>query len=89
MKSVTVKIRIASAKETASPVSSTQDGIGRIIIATGTTSLLIISLDTFGKIEMGNETHVWFVYAHAESDRGDDDNRLVVLKSMLVLGSHL
>src|SRR6056297_3728615 len=33
MNRVTVKIRIASAKEAASPISSTQDGTGRIIMA--------------------------------------------------------
>ena len=44
--------------------------------------------DALGHIEMGDEAHVRFVYAHTEGNGGDDDNVVFAGKTALVCFAH-
>ena len=54
MNSVTVKIRMASAKDAASPISSTQAGIGRIIITMIAISAIAIRMVGWNSMRLSN-----------------------------------
>ncbi len=45
-----------------------QPGIGRQAIAPGASGFLIIAFHAFGQVEMRDEAHIGFIYAHAECD---------------------
>ena len=52
-----------------------QQRVRGVAVAAGTADLLVVRLGTVGHVEVHHETHVRTVDAHAESDRGDDDQR--------------
>ena len=64
-------------------------GIRRQSVAAGTPGFLVIRLDALGQIQVGDETHIRFVDAHAEGDGGDDDDAFLVEKTRLVPAAHL
>ena len=51
-----------------------EPGGRRQAVAAGATGLLVVALDRFGQVDVGDEAHVGLVDAHAEGDRGDDDH---------------
>ena len=51
--------------------------VGRLAVAARTPGFLIVGLDRLRQVEVGDEPHVGLVDAHAESDRGDDDDAVV------------
>ena len=64
----------------------------RAAIAPGAADLLVIGLDAFGQVGMGNPADVGLVHAHAEGDGGDHDQPVFALKAGFddapVLGLH-
>ena len=59
--------------------------VRRQTVATGSARFLIIGLDAARQVDMNHEAHIRLVYAHAESDGRDNDDRLAVLETGLVL----
>ncbi len=53
----------------------------------GAPGFLVVPLDGFGQVEMGDEAYVRFVDAHAEGDGRDHDDAVLPQEAGLVLGS--
>jgi len=64
-------------------------GGGRLAIATGAPGFLVISLDALRQIEMRHETHVGLVDTHAERDRRDDHDAVLVDEAILMAGAQI
>ena len=58
-------------------------------ITAGTTGLLVVALQALGNVVVDNKAHVGLVYAHAESDSGNNDIPLLHQELVLILGAHL
>src|SRR5690606_30729792 len=61
-----------------------QDGIGRQAVAPGAAGLLHVGLDARRQVQVGDETDVWLVDAHAEGDGGDQHQPLLLEEGVLV-----
>ena len=61
-----------------------EPGIGRQAVTSGAARLLVIGLQAFRKIEMGDEAHVGLVDSHAESDGRHDDKTLFLDEALLM-----
>src|SRR6266851_4409800 len=59
-------------------------GIGGQPVAPGAAGLLIIGLEALRRVEMDDETDIRLVDAHAESDRRDDDDALLLEEAVLM-----
>ena len=66
----------------------TQPTHGRQPVPPGAAGFLVEMFDALGHIEMGDEAHVRFVYAHTEGNGGDDDNVVFAGKTALVCFAH-
>jgi hypothetical protein len=44
---------------------------------------LVVALNILGKVVVNNESNVWFVYPHAESDRRNHDLSLIFNEALL------
>ena len=64
-------------------------GAGRLAVASGASGFLIIGLDAFRQIEMGDETHIGLVDAHAERDGGNDHHTVLVDEAILIAGAQV
>jgi hypothetical protein len=64
-----------------------QPGGGGQAVPTGPAGLLVIALDGLRQVEVGDETHVGLVDAHAERDRGDHDQAVLPQETSLIRGS--
>ena len=58
--------------------------VGRLAVAAGAAGLLVVGLDALRQVEVGDEAHVRLVDAHAEGDRRDDDDAVLVDEAVLV-----
>ena len=56
-------------------------GIGGLAIAAGAAGFLIIGFDAFGQIQVGDKAHIWFIYAHAKGDGGDNNHAVFAQES--------
>ena len=61
-----------------------QYAFARQSVASGASGLLVIALQIFRQIVMHNKTHVRFVDAHSERDRGRDHAHVVAQKCILM-----
>ncbi len=59
-------------------------GVGRQAVTAGTAGFLIVRLDRFGQVQVGNKAHVGFVDTHAKGDGGDHDQAFFVDEALLV-----
>ncbi len=57
---------------------------GREAIAPGAAGLLVVALDVFWEVEMGDEPDVGLVDPHAKGDGGDDHDAIVEGENVLV-----
>ena len=62
-------------------------GFGRFAVAAGAAGFLVVGLDAFGQVEVGDETDVGFVDAHAKGDRGAHDQAFFAQEAALVGGA--
>ena len=58
--------------------------IGRQAVAPGPAGLLVIGFEVFRRVEMRDKADIGLVDAHAEGDRGDDDDAFLAQKALLV-----
>ena len=54
----------------------------------GLPGFLIVGLDTFRQVQMRHEAHVGLVDAHAERDRGDDHDTVLIDEAILIAGAN-
>ena len=59
-------------------------GICGLAVAAGAAGFLIIGFDAFGQIQVGNKAHIWFIYAHAKGDGGDNNHAIFAQKAILM-----
>ena len=59
-------------------------GIRRKTVASGASGLLVIGLQALGQVQVGDETHVRLVDAHAKGDGGDHNDPVAAQKLALV-----
>ncbi len=64
-------------------------GVGGEPVAASAAGFLVVGLDRFGQVEMGDEAHVRLVDAHAERDGRHHDDAVLALESRLVRGTRL
>ncbi|CRP95037.1 hypothetical protein PAERUG_E5_London_17_VIM_2_12_12_01577 [Pseudomonas aeruginosa] len=62
-------------------------GVGRQAIAAGAAGFLVIGLEALGQVEVGDETHVGLVDAHAEGNGRHHDQAFLVEEALLVVGT--
>ena len=62
-------------------------GVGRLSVAAGASRFLIVGLDRFRQVEVGDEAYVRLVDAHAEGDGRHDDDAVVAQEFRLRSGA--
>ena len=64
-------------------------GIGRQAVTSGATGLLVIGFHAFGQVQMCDKTHVRLVDAHAKGNGRNNNDRVLLEKTLLVLFTQL
>ena len=62
-------------------------GFGRFAVAPGAAGFLVVGLDALGQVEVGDETDIGLVDAHAEGDGGAHDQAFLAQEAALVGGA--
>ena len=57
-------------------------GDGRQAIPAGPAGFLVVGLQAFGQVDVGDEAHIGFVDAHAKGDRGHHDHAAIAPKTV-------
>ena len=60
-------------------------GICRFTIAPCTTRFLIVGFHRFRHVQVSDEAHIWFIYAHTKGDGGHNDDGLLTQKTRLMI----
>ena len=64
------------------PAAMNHPGERRQAIPASPPCLLVVGLQTFGQVQMGDEAYVRFVYAHAEGDGGHHHHATLAAKAI-------
>src|SRR5215212_6399301 len=65
-------------------VTVKQDAVRLQTVAPGTSDFLVVTLDTFGQVEVNDKTDIRLVDAHPKCDRGNDDLGIIADKGFLI-----